>query len=211
MDSSPHNSSDAKLILASTSRYRRAQLETLNIPFDCVAPNIDESATENELSTALAERLSIQKAKAISILHPEALVIGSDQVAELRNPDGSTSQFGKSLSVERAIGQLKRFSGNTVTFYTGLAIIRQSTNHLFSAVDTVTVKFRRLTDEQITRYVAIEMPLDCAGSFKCEGLGIRLFESIESSDPNSLIGLPLIKTIEGLLSFGYDPLFHQNQ
>lgn len=209
MKTSASNKQEQKLILASTSKYRRAILETLNITFECIPANIDESPFENETGIALAERLSIEKSRAISALNPYALVIGSDQVAELYNPDGSITKFGKSLTVERAIAQLKTFSGKTVHFHTGLAITQRSTNEQFSSVDTVTVKFRTLTDEQIERYVEVEMPLDCAGSFKCEGLGIRLFESIDSSDPNSLVGLPLIKTIEGLLTFDYDPLFHQ--
>jgi septum formation protein len=178
---------DVDLVLASTSRYRRELLARLTPAFRTFAPNVDETRRDGEPPAALADRLASAKAHAVGANCPNALIIGSDQVAEL---DGRT--LGKPGSVEAACAQLAASSGRRVTFHTALCLLDTRSGHSGTAVDITHVVFRHLDGAEIARYVDAERPLDCAGSFKAEGLGISLFERIESSDPTALIGLPLI-------------------
>lgn len=175
------------LILASTSSYRRALLERLQLPFQSVAPEVDETPRAGESAPDLAARLALAKARAVSARHPGALVIGSDQVASL---DGQL--LGKPLVRQRAREQLRASAGQRVTFYTGVALCRATPAFLSQRVVPFQVDFRPLTDREIDDYLAREAPWDCAGSFKCEGLGIALFERLQGDDPTSLEGLPLI-------------------
>ncbi|MBB3046547.1 MAF protein [Litorivivens lipolytica] len=175
-----------EIVLASGSSYRAELLHRLGISFARHSPDIDESAKPGEKPQDLALRLAEEKAAAIARQHPKALVIGSDQVASL---DGKP--LGKPGTAERACEQLAACSGKTVSFYTGLCLTGPDGTD--SLVDLYTVTFRTLSTEQIQRYVEKELPLDCAGSFKMEGLGISLFEKTEGNDPNTLIGLPLIE------------------
>ncbi len=179
------------LILASTSLYRRQLLERLQLPFDIVRPETDETPRIDEAPLALARRLAVEKAGAIASRHPEAWVIGSDQCAELAG-----RPLGKPGSRDAAIAQLRGMSGQAVGFHTAVCLRRGDA--CLQAVDLTTVRFRALSDAEIERYVDAEQPLDCAGSFKSEGLGIALFDAIESRDPTALIGLPLI-ALSGLL------------
>lgn len=190
-----------KLILASTSVYRQQILSKLNYPFTAINPNIDESPLTDETAIQLVERLARQKALAGSALiaadtssqhnKHNNIVIGSDQVA-LINGD----IVGKPHTAENAIKQLTQASGQAITFYTGLAVYCADTKVMQSCVEPFTVHFRQLTEAQIRYYVNTEQPLYCAGSFKSEGLGIALFDKLEGDDPNTLIGLPLIKLID---------------
>ena len=173
-----------RLILASTSRYRRELLARLQRPFECVAPGVEESRLPGESPPALAMRLARLKAEAVATRHPDALVVGSDQVA-VRGDE----VLGKPGSVERCIAQLRASSGLAVEFLTAVQVIHGTRAE--SHVDRTVVRFRVLGDDEIVRYVELEQPLDCAGGFKAEALGISLFESIESSDPTGLTGLPL--------------------
>lgn len=190
-----------QLILASTSPYRRALLERLQLPFQCVAPEVDESPQPGETAAQLAQRLASAKAEAVSRRFPDALVIGSDQVACL---DGRL--LGKPGGHERAREQLRASSGRTVEFFTGVALARQEP--AFRAAQTVPfqVHFRTLSDAEIEHYLARETPWDCAGSFKCEGLGIALFERLAGDDPTSLEGLPLIALCHLLKRAGHPVL-----
>ena len=192
------------LILGSTSPFRQSLLKKLNIPFITAKPNIDETALKNETPINLVERLAIEKAKAVAHTHNNALIIGSDQVAVCEEVI-----LGKPHTVDNAIAQLSAFSGKCVTFYTGLCVYDSGSNTVKSIVEPFHVHFKLLTQEAIKNYVRAEMPLNCAGSFKSEGLGICLFERLEGDDPNSLIGLPLIKLTELLLEFDIDVLAHQ--
>jgi len=193
--------SPPRLILASTSRYRRQLLARLRLPFDVVAPDVDETAGVDEKPPALARRLALAKAQAVAARAPDAVVIGSDQVAEL---DGRC--IGKPGTHDRATEQLRTMSGRTVVFHTAVSVLARSPAFAGSAVVPVTVRFRSLTDREIERYLRAEQPYDCAGSAKCETLGIALLEAIESDDPTALVGLPLIKTCELLRRAGIDPL-----
>ncbi len=184
--STPHLPLD--LVLASSSPYRRELLARLDLAFSCASPEIDESPLANETVAELVQRLSLAKAQALAARHPRHLIIGSDQAASLNG-----QIIGKPLSHERAHAQLEAASGQTVRFYTGLCLLNSLTEQTQVAVETVDVNFRRLKSAEIERYLRREQPYDCAGSFKCEGLGISLFESLEGRDPNSLIGLPLIR------------------
>lgn len=186
-----------RLILASTSSYRRELLARLRLPFDIVRPDADETALPGETPLALVQRLAEAKAAAVAALHPQAWVIGSDQVAEL---DGQT--LGKPGGREAAIAQLTAMSGRAVRFRTGVCLSRAGTASR-GALDTTTVRFRALDADEIARYVDAEQPYDCAGSFKSEGLGIVLFEAIESQDPTALIGLPMIATTRLLRDAGF--------
>lgn len=178
------------IVLASTSVYRQTLLQKLAIPFTAASPQCDETPGPNESPTDLVRRLSIEKAKSCHIDQP-SLVIGSDQVCVI---DGNI--VGKPLTRENAINQLGKQSGKSITFYTGLAVYNSQTQQVEHTIDTVIVHFRPLTPEMIENYVdKEEQPLNCAGSFKCEGLGIALFEKIESKDPNTLVGLPLIDLV----------------
>ena len=186
-----------RLILASTSSYRRELLARLRLPFDIVRPDTDETALPGEAPLALAQRLAEAKAAAVAALHPAAWVIGSDQVAEL---DGQA--LGKPGGREAAIAQLTAMSGRAVRFRTGVCLSRAGTASR-GALDTTTVRFRALDADEIARYVDAEQPYDCAGSFKSEGLGIVLFKAIESRDPTALIGLPMIATARLLRDAGF--------
>ncbi|MBA0448508.1 Maf family protein [Stenotrophomonas maltophilia] len=173
------------LVLASTSRYRRELLQRLGLPFECARPEVDETPLNGEDPRALAMRLAAAKAAEVAARHPGAWVIGSDQVADLNG-----KPLGKPGTVEVACAQLAAMAGQTVRFHTAISLTRDGES--FTTVDLTEVRFRGLGQEEIARYVAAELPLDCAGSFKCEGLGISLFEAIDNRDPTALIGLPLI-------------------
>ena len=182
-----------KLILASTSPFRKEILNKLGVEFDTASPEIDETALTAETPQQLVERLSIAKAKVVADNNKSALVIGSDQVSVI---DGEI--IGKPHTHENAIKQLKNASGKTVTFYTGLCLYNSSTDQYQSEVVPFNVVFRKLTDQQIDRYLKKETPYNCAGSFKSEALGIVLFEKLEGDDPNTLMGLPLIRLVKML-------------
>ncbi len=188
-----------QLVLASTSTFRKALLEKLQLAFICQAPNIDETAATGEAAEALVQRLSREKAEAVACDHPNALIIGSDQVAVL-----NSSIIGKPLSHDRATTQLRASSGQTVTFYTGLCLHNSATGSSDVLCDPFRVHFRTLSDAQIERYLRREQPYQCAGSFKAEGLGISLFKKLEGDDPNTLVGLPLIRLIELLQRQGIE-------
>ena len=189
------------LILASTSRYRRELLERLRIPFRALAPETDETPLPGEAPAALAERLALAKARALATAHPDAVVIGADQVADV---DGAA--IGKPGSHARAVEQLRAMSGRTIVFQTALAVVRESVGFAEVRRVPVTVRFRALADAEIEFYLRTEQPYDCAGSAKCETLGIALLDAIESDDPTALIGLPLIQTATLLRAAGLDPL-----
>ena len=176
------------LVLASTSPYRKALLAKLALPFTTAKPNVDETPLPNESPGELVERLAIAKARAIKSEFKSSLIIGSDQVAVFNG-----EILGKPHTKENAHAQLTAFSGNKVTFLTSLCVYDTETNEHQSIIEPFIVHFRSLTHEEITCYIDKEQPLDCAGSFKSEGLGICLFEKLEGNDPNALIGLPLIQ------------------
>ena len=176
-----------KLVLASTSVYRRELLQRFGLPFDIARPDLDESPLPEETPWATAERLAVEKARAVASQFDNALIIGSDQVAYM---DGA--RFGKPGTVERAIAQLKSMSGRSVIFHTALAVLNTRTGHVQVDAVPTEVRFRTLSDEEIVRYVDKERPLDCAGSAKSEGLGITLLDALRGDDPNALVGLPLI-------------------
>jgi septum formation protein len=184
------------LLLASGSRYRAELLARLRLPFRTLAPDIDETPLAGESAQQLAPRLASAKAMALSASHPEAWIIGSDQAAAVDD-----RIVGKPGHRDRAIDQLIAASGREVRFITAIAL--WTPQGLHEAVDITRVHFRRLDREAIERYVDAERPFDCAGSFKCEGYGITLFEAIESSDPTALIGLPLIALCSLLRKAGY--------
>jgi septum formation protein len=196
--------SPRSLILASTSRYRRELLARLGLEFSCVAPGVDESPKPGERPAALVARLARLKAAAVAAKHPQAWVIGSDQVASLGADQGEELILGKPGTEARCMEQLQRCSGRTVTFLTAVAVLRQDDSALFEFIDTTRVMFRVLDQAAIHRYVVRERPLDCAGGFKSEGLGISLCESIDSADPTALIGLPLIRLSGILRGVGYE-------
>jgi len=186
-----------RLILASTSVYRHELLSRLRLPFASMRPEVDETPLPDESPMALAERLAQAKAMAVATRETDAWVIGSDQVAEL---DGMP--LGKPGGREAAITQLSAMSGHAIVFRTAVAVARAD-GPAFAALDTTTVRFRRLSPDEIVRYVDAEQPFDCAGSFKSEGFGITLFTTIESQDPTALIGLPLIATAHLLRDAGF--------
>ncbi|CAM3634230.1 Maf family nucleotide pyrophosphatase [Paracidovorax anthurii] len=185
------------LVLGSTSRYRRELLSRLGLDFDVAAPDVDETPAQGEPPRDLALRLALAKARAVSARHPGAIVIGSDQVADLAG-----EPLGKPGTHERAVEQLQRMRGRAVVFQTALAVVCVATG--FEAVDIapVEVRFRDLSDAEIERYLRTEQPYDCAGSAKSEGLGISLLEAIVSDDPTALVGLPLIRTCRMLRAAG---------
>ncbi len=193
------------LVLASTSPFRQQLLQKLMLPFTCVNPDIDETPIKDETALALVKRLAEQKALAGANLIDETsvpqLIIGSDQVALING-----QIIGKPYTVDNAIAQLSSASGQSITFYTGLAVFNNANQQMISCVEPFTVHFKHLSTSQIRYYVDAEQPLYCAGSFKCEGLGIALFNRLEGDDPNSLIGLPLIKLIDLLSQHGVDIL-----
>lgn len=187
------------LILASTSRYRRELLSRLGLPFEAIAPDVDEAALPGEAPAALAERLALAKARAVAALHPAAIVIGSDQVADL-----DREAIGKPGTHERAVAQLQRMSGRQVIFQTAVAVVAPGLAAIERA--EVRVRFRTLTGAAIDRYLRADTPYDCAGSAKVESLGVALLEAVESDDPTALVGLPLIRTCALLRRAGLDPL-----
>jgi septum formation protein len=186
------------LVLASTSPYRRQLLERLRIPFDVVRPDVDESPLPGEAAGPLAERLATEKARDVARRMPAAWVIGADQVAELAG-----HVLGKPESFERAADQLAAASGRKVVFHTAACLVRDNQPKVLRFIDRTEVQFRSLTAPEIERYLHAEQPSDCAGSFKCEGLGITLFESIHTRDPTALIGLPLIDLAKALRQAGF--------
>lgn len=188
-----------QLILASTSRYRRELLARLRLPFEARSPDTPEIALEGEPPARMASRLALAKAK--SIVAPGAIVIGSDQVASL---DGQLLRKPGTAGV--AVAQLRACQGKTVTFDTAVAVVATDSGETLEHVDRTAVRFRRLDDAALEQYVRLESPLDCAGSFKAEGLGVALFEEISSQDPTALIGLPLIFVAQALRRLGADPL-----
>lgn len=190
-------SSQKRLILASTSKYRKSLLERLCIPFETLSPEVDETPLPDETPAQLVLRLAQAKAAAIANANPDAWVIGSDQVADFLG-----AAIGKPHTHERAMAQLQLMRGETIVFRTGLCLMHQDTVHLTS-VDTE-VSFRKLSDEVIERYLLTEHPYDCAGSAKSEGLGISLLSSIKSNDPTALIGLPLIALSGFLRDAGFE-------
>ena len=189
------------LILASTSRYRRELLQRLHLPFEVHSPQVDESALPGEAPAALATRLALAKAQAVAAAHPGAVVIGSDQVAEL---DGQA--IGKPGNHANAVLQLRSMSARQVWFHTAVAVVRRQTGFADSLLASVKVGFQRLSEAQIEHYLRTEQPYDCAGSAKCETSGIALLEFIESDDPTALVGLPLIRTCKLLRRAGIEPL-----
>jgi len=186
-----------KLILASSSPFRRELLSRLMIPFEVVVPDVDETPHQHESPQALVERLAILKAQTVASKHADALVIGSDQVA-VHNGE----IVGKPLTHERAVDQLKSASGKTVLLYTGLALVNSTSGRVQSEVVPFGVTFRALTELQIQTYLRKEQPYHCAGSVKSEGLGVALLERFEGEDPATLIGLPLIRLIRMLENEG---------
>ena len=186
-----------KLILASSSPYRRELLERLKIPFEVIAPDVDEAPRPGETPSALVERLSIEKARKIADGKPGTLVIGSDQVAVYNG-----AIVGKPHSHDKAVEQLRSASGKAVTLYTGLALVNADTQRVQHEVIPYRVTCRALTDAQIESYLRKEQPYSCAGSVRSEGLGIALLERFEGDDPNTLIGLPLIRLVRMLENEG---------
>ena len=185
------------LVLGSTSRYRRELLSRLRLPFEVASPDVDEAPLPGEAPEALARRLALAKARAVAARHPEAVVIGSDQVACCEG-----RLLGKPGSREAALAQLRAMSGRDAVFLTAVAVAMPGAATA-QWLDTTTVRFRALADDAIARYIDAEQPWDCAGSFRCEGLGIALFEAIESNDPTALVGLPLIATARLLRAAGF--------
>jgi septum formation protein len=194
--------SQPSLILASTSRYRHELLARLRLPFIAVAPLVDETPLHGEAPAKLALRLALTKARAVAKRHRQAVVIGSDQVAELEGGQ----ILGKPGGFDRAVAQLKLMRGRDVCFYTAVAVCRASDDHEASALAEVRTRVRDLSNAEIEFYLRAEEPYDCAGSAKAEGLGITLLDTIESDDPTALIGLPLIRTSQLLRAAGLDPL-----
>ena len=185
------------LVLGSTSRYRRELLERLRVPFTVTAPHVDETPLPGEAPLHLATRLALAKAQAVAALHPQAVVIGSDQVADLQG-----EPLGKPGNHANAVAQLRRMRGQTVVFHTALAVVCQATGFVQQDVAAVSVVFSDLSDTEIEAYLLAEQPYDCAGSAKSEGLGIAILERIDNDDPTALIGLPLIRTARMIRAAG---------
>lgn len=197
----PHASHARALILGSTSRYRRELLSRLRIPFEVTAPQVDETPVPGEAPADLARRLALAKARAVAARHPGAVVIGSDQVADLLG-----EPLGKPGDHARATAQLRRMRGQTVVFQTAVAVVCLESGFEQLALAPVEVKFRDLSDTEIEAYLQAEQPYDCAGSAKSEGLGIALLESIHNDDPTALVGLPLIRTCQMIRAAGIQVL-----
>jgi septum formation protein len=191
------------LVLASTSTYRRSLLERFGLPFTTAAPQVDETALDGEAPLALVTRLAIAKARAVATRQSSAWVIGSDQIAVLAPTPHHAQILGKPGTAAQCITQLTACSGRSVQFLTAVALVRHDNVAAHEFVDTTTVHFRRLDAASIARYVELESPLDCAGGFKSEGLGITLFDAIDSQDPSALVGLPLIRLAAVLREVGY--------
>jgi septum formation protein len=196
-----HSLVNRKLILGSTSIYRHELLSRLHIPFSVESPHVDEAALPGEIPVALARRLALAKAQSVAERFPEAVVIGSDQVADLNG-----TALGKPGEHARAALQLRQMSGKTVIFQTAIAVVCLASGFSQEALAPVKVKFRELSDAEIENYLRAEQPYDCAGSAKSEGLGIALLERIDNDDPTALVGLPLIRTAALLRAAGIDLL-----
>lgn len=196
-----HTLANRKLILGSTSIYRRELLGRLRIPFSVESPHVDEAALPGETPEMLAQRLALAKAQAVAARFPEAIVIGSDQVADL---DGTA--LGKPGEHARAVLQLRQMSGKLVIFQTAIAVVCLESGFCQQALAPVKVQFRHLSESEIENYLQAEKPYDCAGSAKSEGLGIALLERIDNDDPTALVGLPLIRTATLLRAAGLDLL-----
>ena len=195
-DASPAGAARA-LVLGSTSPYRRELLARLRLPFKTDAPRVDETPLPGEAPRALALRLALAKARDVAARHPQAVVIGSDQVADLAG-----QPLGKPGTHERAVAQLRAMRGQTVVFQTALAVVCAASGFEHTDLAAVEVRFRALDDGEIERYLLAERPYDCAGSAKSEGLGIALLDAIHSDDPTALVGLPLIRTARLLRAAG---------
>ena len=189
------------LILGSTSTYRRELLSRLHIPFEVATPDVDETPLPGEAPSVLAERLALAKAHAVAAKFPNAVVIGSDQVADLNG-----QSLGKPGTHDKAVAQLRLMRGQTVVFQTAVAVVCLATGFEQRSLAAVKVKFRDLTDYEIENYLQLEKPYDCAGSAKSEGLGIALLDAIDSDDPTALIGLPLIRTCQMIRAAGIELL-----
>ena len=196
-----HPLANRKLILGSTSIYRRELLGRLRIPFSVESPHVDEAALPGETPEMLAQRLALAKSQAVAARFPEAIVIGSDQVADL---DGTA--LGKPGEHARAVLQLRQMSGKLVIFQTAIAVVCLESGFCQQALAPVKVQFRHLSESEIENYLQAEKPYDCAGSAKSEGLGIALLERIDNDDPTALVGLPLIRTATLLRAAGLDLL-----
>lgn len=194
----------SQLVLASTSPYRKLLLEKLGLPFISAAPKVDETPQPNESACQLVKRLASAKAQALAADYPQHLIIGADQVCEVLG-----KITGKPHTLENAQRQLRQASGQQVVFYSGLALFDSLNNQLQVICEPFQVNFRELNEQEIVNYIAREQPLNCAGSFKSEGLGITLLDSLCGRDPNTLIGLPLIALCEMLRQAGIDPLAPQ--
>ncbi|RUO25634.1 septum formation inhibitor Maf [Aliidiomarina minuta] len=190
------------LVLGSSSPYRKQLLEKLGLSFTAVSPDIDETHSPGETPKQLVARLAAAKARKVAKEHKQHIIIGSDQIAVLENEQ----ILGKPGSVEKAIEQLTACNGQVVTFFTGLSVLNSENGKIETLVEPFEVGFRQLTAAEIKSYVEKEQPLNCAGSFKSEGLGISLFAFMHGDDPNSLIGLPLIRLLELLRHQGISPL-----
>ncbi len=195
-----------QLILGSSSPYRKALLEKLGLPFECFSPEIDESDKPGESPEQLVERLAIEKARKTGITYPGALIIGSDQVAVLDN-----KIIGKPANHQDAVNQLKEASGREVHLYTGLCLYNANTGTIQHSVESYSVVFRQLNENQIEQYLNKDQPYNCAGSLKSETLGIAMLSKLEGEDPNTLIGLPLIRLVDMLLEEGIDPILAAQQ
>ena len=193
----PFPSPQRALILGSTSAYRKELLGRLRLPFEVASPEVDETPHADERPADLAQRLALAKAQAVAQRYPSAVVIGSDQVADLQG-----EPLGKPGTHTRAVAQLTRMRGQTVVFQTAVAVVCLESGFEQSALAAVRVKFRPLSDDEIENYLRIEQPYDCVGSAKSEGLGIALLESIDSDDPTALVGLPLIRTCKMIQAAG---------
>ncbi|CAM8665754.1 Maf Nucleotide-binding protein implicated in inhibition of septum formation [Comamonadaceae bacterium] len=193
MQSSPSR----KLVLGSTSVYRRELLARLRLPFIVAAPDVDETPLPGEAPAALARRLALAKARAVADMHPDCIVIGSDQVADLHG-----QPLGKPGTHDRAVAQLQAMRGQTVIFQTAVAVVCKASGFVQEDLAPVKVQFRDLDDAEIEQYLRAETPYDCAGSAKSEGLGISLLEAIDNDDPTALVGLPLIRTCRMLRAAG---------
>ncbi len=185
------------IILASTSIYRSQLLSTLQLSFQIASPEVDETPLAGESALQTSQRLSQLKAQAVAQQHPDALIIGSDQVALLNG-----QQLSKPMTHDNAVRQLRAMRGNSVTFYTAVSLLNARTGDMQTALVTTQVDFRQVNDEEIERYLLKEQPYHCAGSAKSEGLGIALIQRIQGDDPNALIGLPLIKLVDMLQKQG---------
>ena len=193
--------SPRKLILGSTSAYRRELLARLRIPFSVAAPEVEETALTGETPLELAQRLALAKANAVAERYPQAIVIGSDQVADMHG-----QALGKPGTHARAAAQLEQMRGQIVVFQTAVAVVCKESGFCQQSLAAVRVHFRELSAQEIENYLQAEQPYDCAGSAKSEGLGITLLQSIESDDPTALVGLPLIRTAALLRAAGLNLL-----